>query len=301
MNKPLWSVTIPTYNSAEFLAETLTSVLAEDLGAEQMEILVIDNCSTDATEAIVRQVGQGRVQFIRNEQNLGLFGNFDRCIARAQGQLLHLLHSDDLVKPGFYKAFTARFQAHPEVYLVSCNAELIDEKGNHLGRTGAIRSLREPSNDISELMYKNPFRTPGVVVRKEAYAVLGGFDQRFTQTSDWDMWVRVVKNFKGLHIDQDLCQYREHLNNASSKVHLTGENILDTERLFKKFEAQGYPISKKKYLKTLRRYTQGQLAYFYAQGNQEAIGHLRTLHKKYSSPLERFLFALRHSVKRGFR
>ena len=175
-----WSITIPTFNSADYLEETLISVLKQDLGPERMEIVVVDNCSTDDTPNLVRRVGKGRIKFIANEKNIGAYGNFNKCVDVAKGELIHLLNSDDVVNPGFYAEFEAAF-TDKEVYLVSCNSEVINERGDYMYTTPPITSLLQPSNNTEGLLTYNKFRTPAVVVRRAAYEVVGRFDTELVQ------------------------------------------------------------------------------------------------------------------------
>src|SRR5947208_12120355 len=102
--RPYWSVMIPTYNPrADYLEETLNSILQQDPGPEQMQIEVIDDCSTDDTPCeITGRVGGGRVTFHAEPQNLGLANCWNRCIERARGHWVHILHQDDIVLPSFY-------------------------------------------------------------------------------------------------------------------------------------------------------------------------------------------------------
>src|SRR5437764_8146846 len=102
--RPLWSVMIPTYNPRpDYLEETLHSVLQQDPGPEQMQIEVIDDRSTDDVAAqTIRRVGGGRVSFHAELQNRGLANTWNRCIERARGHWVHILHQDDIVLPGFY-------------------------------------------------------------------------------------------------------------------------------------------------------------------------------------------------------
>ena len=104
VTRPYWSVMIPTYSPrAEYLEETLKSVLQQDPGPEQMQIEVIDDGSMDKTASeITRRVGAGRVTFHAEPQNRGLANTWNRCLERARGDWVHILHQDDFVLPGFY-------------------------------------------------------------------------------------------------------------------------------------------------------------------------------------------------------
>ena len=87
--RPRWSVVIPTHQCASYLGPCLESVLGQlgDTGfaGDEVEIVVVDDCSDDAPEAVVDAVGGGRVRFVRNERNLGAIGNFNACLAAATG------------------------------------------------------------------------------------------------------------------------------------------------------------------------------------------------------------------------
>src|SRR5687768_13563761 len=128
--RPLWSVMIPTYNCARFLPETLASLLAQDPGPEQMQIEVIDDHSTeDDPEAVVQAVGRGRVAFYRQPENVGHIKNFETCIRRSRGHLLHLLHGDDRVRDGFYQRMQAGFAENPQIGAAFCRQIFAAENG----------------------------------------------------------------------------------------------------------------------------------------------------------------------------
>ena len=129
--RPLWSVMIPTYNCAKYLPKTLESVLAQDPGSELMQIEVIDDCSTqDDPQAIVEELGKGRVSFYRQPDNVGHIKNFQTCLERSRGKLIHLLHGDDCVRPGFYSKLQQGFEKNPEVGAAFCRHIHMDEENN---------------------------------------------------------------------------------------------------------------------------------------------------------------------------
>src|SRR5437879_1253487 len=102
--RPMWSVMIPTYNRLTYLEQALRSALDQDPGPEQMQIGVVDNCSTEVdTEAFIRKIAGDRIEFYRNPQNVGTYLNCNQCIVHARGQWVHILHDDDAVLPGFYR------------------------------------------------------------------------------------------------------------------------------------------------------------------------------------------------------
>src|SRR6476659_2783793 len=102
--RPYWSVMIPTYKPrADYLKQTLRSILQQDPGSEQMQIEVIDDCSMDDTASeVTPRVGAGRVTFHAEPKNRGLDNTWNRCLERARGDWVHILHQDDFVLPKFY-------------------------------------------------------------------------------------------------------------------------------------------------------------------------------------------------------
>src|SRR5215211_2985875 len=91
--RPFWSVMIPTYHCARFLRQTLESVLSQDPGPDWMQIEVVDDGSTlDDPGGVVAEVGKGRVGFYRQPQNVGHTKNFEICLKRSRGKVVHLLH-----------------------------------------------------------------------------------------------------------------------------------------------------------------------------------------------------------------
>ena len=169
--RPLWSVMIPTYHCADHLRETLTRVLAQDPGPTVMQIEVVDDCSTrDDPEAVVREVGEGRVAFFRQERNIGHTRNFDTCLQRSRGQLVHVLHGDDYVLDGFYRTMATPFTRHPEIGAAFCRNVFIQEDG----RTFATSRLlhREPGimeDWLERIATRQLLQPPAMVVRRSVY------------------------------------------------------------------------------------------------------------------------------------
>jgi len=98
---------------------------------------VIDDGSTDRTEAIVKGFASIRCQWIRNPKNLGLFENFNRCLDLAvETEYLHILHADDLLAPQFYETMTRHLEDCPGFGIGWCLDERIDEIGRHLSISG---------------------------------------------------------------------------------------------------------------------------------------------------------------------
>jgi len=128
--RPVWSVMIPNYNCDAYLRETLASVLAQDPGPDVMQIQVVDDHSTDNPESLVHEMGEGRVEFFRQSRNVGYLANFETCLQRSRGTLVHLLHGDDCVRSGFYEHLQTAFEHNPGIGAAFCRHIYVDEQGN---------------------------------------------------------------------------------------------------------------------------------------------------------------------------
>ncbi len=227
-----WSVMIPTYNCALYLRETLKSVLSQDPGPANMQIEVVDDCSTnDDPEAVVREVGSGRVGFYRQPKNVGHTRNFDTCLQRSRGHLVHLLHGDDYVRPGFYTKLGSAFTADHSIGAAFCRTIFTDQNGHWISFSDLEK--QEPGileNFAERLALQQRIQTPSMVVRRSVYEHLGGFDARLSWTEDWEMWLRIAASYPIWYEPEPLAVYRLHKNSSTSNKILTGENVQDLRR-----------------------------------------------------------------------
>ncbi len=232
MKRPLWTVIIPTYNCANYLKETLASVLEQDPGEASMEIIVVDDHSTkDDPEAVVKEFGKGRVKFIRQEKNVGKVKNYETGLTISKGTYIHQLHGDDKVLPGFYKEMEAIFNESPIAVAAFCRTNYIDSKSRVTGVTGMIQDNEGIVPVILEKLYtKQYIQTPSMVVKREVYETIGCFDRRLNCMEDWEMWIRIANNYPIAASNKVLAAYRSHHNNATNSTFKDG-TALKTHQL----------------------------------------------------------------------
>ncbi|WP_375416294.1 glycosyltransferase family 2 protein [uncultured Hymenobacter sp.] len=236
-DRPLWSVMIPVYNCAAFLCEALQSVLAQDMGAQAMQIQVVDDASTDAdVEALVLEIGAGRVEYFRQAENVGSLRNFETCINHARGHLVHLLHGDDRVLLGFYQKLTSLFEKYPLVGAAFSHHAFIDESG--------IRRYTPPLVDPAEGLLDNWLlriaqqvytQYVAIAVRRSVYEKLGGF-YGTSYGEDWEMWVRIARHYPFAYSPELLAEYRVHSGSISWEKARSGQIISDLSRVIKRIE-----------------------------------------------------------------
>lgn len=227
IHRPFWSVMIPTYNCANYLVQTLESVLAQDLGPEHMQIEVVDDCSTkDNPKSVVDEIGKGRVLFYQQPHNVGAISNFNTCIQRSLGKWIHILHGDDTVKPGFYRRYEMLIQQYPEASLIFGPSDFMDGQSNLLGRAEATVTQDGIVENFSQKQaIRNWILTPSVVIPRDAYEAIGGFYQPLYHTADWEMFFRVGSYKSAISTVNSYTCYRDHVNSHTSSLVMTGDNI----------------------------------------------------------------------------
>jgi glycosyltransferase involved in cell wall biosynthesis len=239
--RPLWSVMIPTYNCARYLEQTLTSVLFQDRGPDNMQIEVVDDRSnSDNPEAVVKGIGGGRVHFHRNAANEGAIGNFNTCINRARGHMVHILHGDDFVAEGYYREIEELAAKHPEVGLYATRCFYVDEESVITGVSDRIRDLEQPARSARPFFYITPLQFASVTVRRTCYEELGGFRFDLKHVADCEMWARICGARGGVVSANIMASYRAFAGNDTARLSKTAENIQDICRINEIF-AERYP------------------------------------------------------------
>lgn len=230
--RPVWSVMIPTYHCATYLRETLTSVLSQDPGSDVMQIEVVDDGSIDDNpQKIVEEIGQNRIHFYQQPQNVGHILNFQTCLNRARGHLIHLLHGDDCVCDGFYRKMQQTFERNPEIGAAYCRHQYIDDRSvPHYHEV-----LEQPQSGILEdalgkLTTRCRIQTPSIVVRRSVYETIGAFDRRLSVTEDWEMWVRIAAYYPIGYETETLALYRTHQNSNTARHQRAGKRLQDLRR-----------------------------------------------------------------------
>jgi glycosyltransferase involved in cell wall biosynthesis len=197
---PLLSVCIPTFQSAGTILRCLTSIATQDM--DDLEILVVDDRSSDSTVAIVEGFSEVAVRVVVNDTNLGLVGNHNRCLELAQGRLIQFVHADDYLLPGALRTMTEQFDDPRVTLAVSARTiDSDDEAWVSRFRTLWISSLSPGVHDGTRVIRRylregrgqNWFGEPTCVMfDRERALALGGFKPEIAQLLDMDMWLRLI-------------------------------------------------------------------------------------------------------------
>ena len=209
----LVSVCIPCYQGAAYLGQAIDSVLGQTL--QDVELLVIDDGSTDGTDRLVRSYADPRLRYLRNPHNLGPEGNWNRCLEEAQGRFIKILPQDDVLAPDCLARQAAILQSDTEeqLALVFSSRTVIDSHGKVLLQRGyrstdgrldaqALRRkcLRHGTNLVGE---------PGAVLfRRNLSRQVGGFNGEIGYVIDLDYWFRLLEHGDAYFLAAPLASFR---------------------------------------------------------------------------------------------
>lgn len=236
--RPIWSVMIPTYNCTYYLKETLESVLNQYQGAERMEIWVVDDHSTyDSPLDVINSLGNGVIKFFRQEQNVGQLKNFATCLNLAKGKIIHLLHGDDFVHPGFYEKLEKPLLQDDSIGAAFCRHEFVDENSKILFRSEQLASQEGVLLEfLSTIASKQVIQTPSIIVKREIYEKIGGFNLTLKGCEDWEMWIRIASHGYKFHYEpQILASYRLRQTSNSGTSYAKGrfiDDVLESMKIY---------------------------------------------------------------------
>ncbi|WP_424097246.1 tetratricopeptide repeat protein [Moorena producens] len=222
--RPFWTVIIPLYNRTDYLLECLASVLAQWQGEEEMEILVMDNASTPPLYDLVNSIGGGVVRYYRNPENIGARRNFNLGIALSRGQWIHVLPEDEYVLPGFYSRLKKSLETCSDsVGAAFTGYENINEKGKIIFSQQVYGKDTGIHQDwLWKIGTSNVLNPCAVVIRRSTHEHLGCYDPGNTYTPDWELYKRIASFYDWWYEGDILARYREHDNNMTSELILSG-------------------------------------------------------------------------------
>jgi glycosyltransferase involved in cell wall biosynthesis len=244
---PSVTFAIPFYTGITYLARALRSIVAQDDASWQA--VVCDDGPEQGVEAIVRSFGDGRVRYLRNPKNIGMAGNFNRCIDVAETELVTVLHGDDELMPNYCGTMRAAAGRHPTAAALFCRAQIIDEQGTpRFSLTDVVKDvLINPAPDkelvlsgesgVRTLLKGNFIMAPTLCFRK---SVLGArrFPEGFKFIMDLELTTRILLDGDTLVGIPDRCyRYRRHEENATSKYTRTQLRFREESEYYDRMKA----------------------------------------------------------------
>lgn len=217
-NQPLVSVIIPTYNKAQYLKKAVESVLNQTY--KKIEVIVIDDGSTDNTAEIVKSFNDPRIIYFWKE-NKGPAVARNTGIKKAKGKYIVFLDSDDLWLKEKLETQIDFMEKNSEIGLLGTGCYEMTDKGKVIGK-----KIFPTSNEIlqKDLIKYNPFIQSSIMTRKEIFDKVGlWYDEKFRESEDYDLWLRIAGNYKIANLPEALTMkryYKEGLSPAKDKEQL---------------------------------------------------------------------------------
>jgi glycosyltransferase involved in cell wall biosynthesis len=231
--KPIISICVPTYNGSQFLAECLDSILLQTF--LNFELVIVDDRSSDRTVEIAQSYADKdiRITVIENTQNLGLVGNWNRCIELSQCEWVKFVFQDDKIAPNCLERMLV--ESTPDCDLVFCQrnfifeADVSEEKQAEYARfidfdkvlpTNTQITAHEYCQTVMEQPWVNIIGEPtSSMVRKRAFERFGGFNPNLIQICDLELWHRVATNMGITFVRESLACFRVHNESTTTKNH----------------------------------------------------------------------------------
>ncbi len=219
LSLPEISVLMPTYNYASYLPEAIASVLAQDF--QDFELLILDDGSSDNTAEVVKPfcARDARVHFAAHPANLGMVANWNESLKRAKGRHIKFLFGDDkLCDPQALTKMITLLRNNPTATLAASARTILDAQSNaidiwrplpngcHNGRKIIAACLIENANLVGE---------PSSVLFRKADAQRG-FDPKFRQIVDVEMWFHLLEQGDLAYTREPLCAFRQHARQQSA-------------------------------------------------------------------------------------
>jgi len=235
MNQPLVTVLMPVYNGEAFLREAIDSILNQTFS--DFEFLIINDGSTDSTEAIIKSYNDPRINYHKNEQNIKLIATLNKGLALARGKYIARMDADDISLPDRLEKQVHFMEKNPEVVACGTWAE-------SFGVDNAFVKYEAGHQDIMfKMLYQCHLVHPTVIMRtQEVQSFKPQFDFNFAHAEDYDFFVRLGYKYRLANLQQVLLKYRSHAQSVSKaydEVQKSNSNIIRHSE----FVHLGYPVS----------------------------------------------------------
>ncbi|MFH1846067.1 MAG: glycosyltransferase [Candidatus Omnitrophota bacterium] len=224
------SVIIPAYNKAVLTVKTVESVLAQTY--ENIEIIVVDDGSTDNTEELLLPYAE-KIKYIR-KQNSGASSARNLGINNARGEYIGFIDCDDMYSSKKIEKSVEFLEKNSDIGFVHTPVYFIDDKDNIL-RTYYLKEAKRSGWISGQLLLRNFICNSTVVAKKTCFEKCGLFDENIFIPADWDMWLRLSEKYKAGYINEPLTLYRKSSGYVFKNLEQTKkEGLIVLDKAFKR-------------------------------------------------------------------
>ena len=213
VSAPTVSVLMAAHDASSFLREAVASVLGQTV--DDLELVVVDDASSDATADILGDVRDPRLVRLRNDERLGLARSLNVALDHARGAFVARLDADDVAMPRRLELQLARARSAPRPGIVGSAVLELDAAGG----TGRLHRMPESPAEIRfHLLFSSPFFHPSVLVDRSVLELHElRYDVRYEESEDYDLWARLLRHADGANLPEPLVLYRVHEGQATKR------------------------------------------------------------------------------------
>lgn len=235
-------IMLPYYGDVALMQAAVQSVRSQaDAG---WRLTVVDDTAEPSVPGWFESLADERIRYYRNERNLGVTGNFTRCLDLAEHELMVMLGADDLLLPNYVGTVLAAYREHPGVGMIQPGVAVIDEHGQPVKALADEVKKRLYSPKVTDrrlmggeelaasLLRGNWLYFPAIAWRTEAIKSVG-FRAELRTTQDLALELELIERGEQMVLDGTVCfQYRRHLESVSSKMALDGDRFTEERQLY---------------------------------------------------------------------
>ena len=205
MKNPIVTVLMSAYNTEEFVAEAVESVLQQSF--REFELLIFDDKSTDSSLNILQSFKDPRIRLVKNDENLGLTRNLIQGMHMARGEFVARMDADDICLPHRLAVQVSYMKKHSDISVLGSAVTFFDESGWEF-----IAHQPTEHDDIKcTLFFGFTMLHPSVMIRKSDFEKHGlNYDPAFRFSQDHDLWTRAIHKLRFANIYEPLLRMREH-------------------------------------------------------------------------------------------
>ena len=216
-NEVVVSIMIPTYKRPSLLRKAIESALNQHTDTEY-EVVVIDNdneTSDDVVNQLLHAFGDQRLSYYRNRQNIGMFGNWNRCVDYAKGEWLVILNDDDELTEMYVDRMMSYVRQHKDCGEIACQHLLIDDDGSIIGSDLINQKIQKMMRiKLKDFYFFHPANIYGCLINRKLAVDIGGFDESLYPCSDAAVLLNVCRLSNLFLVTDYLFKYRWAVNES---------------------------------------------------------------------------------------
>ena len=290
--KPTVSFVVPCYKLSHLLGDCIRSILSQTYA--DFEVLVLDDCSPDNTEAVARSFQDERIKYIRNTENLGHLRNYNQGITLSRGQYVWLVSADDRLTSCYaLERYVSVMSAQVDIGFACCTGTEIRENNQLLSNDYYLQS-KQPRifsgpDFLARLLRSNFVIASSVMVRRSCYERFGAFPVDLPYAGDWYLWCLFALHYQVAYFSEAMVGYRIYGQSmtdsfiASGAATCASDDLAVLWRIYRKAEES--------HSGSVQRNCRTAIAYEYAQQltGKRYRGYLRTMGvQEYAASLRRY-------------